>query len=404
MTRMKRILTVLTLAAVLVGNAIAAQQVYNPRGVLKNYQIGPSQRTQIEGGWESWLLNHQQWIRSLPRPLPTDIAESVLIQNVEVFVDGNGVFYTLRFDEDGNYTVESGLVGKKPERVISRAQIQDQVKQQMLDFSRKPTEPKAKPKLSSFSLGAIIEAGYSEEELKEARFDFSFRRNMVQAELNTACKGTGSADSCKETFEAASLAVLINDPDKGGAAEWTGRKAKEVSDDLVKLGGTQEQLMDVIKASTDNVKYIERTLPASARIDGPKEAAAVNLVKAAVNLTKVKPAATSKEDEFNQTAKNVLSTLNTVKSMNVVSVNNNIITPTVNSMHFIGSVSQTTNKMINLSTANSRNMADMFQLESRLKTTIEQYYVGIEMQATQNDAPTTVQQQQQNCNPQFQDC
>ena len=49
--------------------------------------------------------------------------------------------------------------------------------------------------------------------------------------------------------EAAANVVAVLDPNKGGAAEWTGRKAEEVSNDLVKLGGTQEQLMNVVQIS-----------------------------------------------------------------------------------------------------------------------------------------------------------
>jgi len=259
--------------------------------------------------------------------------------------------------------------------------------------------------------------------------DPPLRRDLFNDEIANSCEENKSPDECVETFEVAAAVVAVADPNKGGAAEWTGRKAKEVSDDLVKLGGTQEQLMDVIKTSTDNVKYIEQLLPASTRIDGPKEAAAVNLVKAAMNITELKPESNIENRNDLKTITNVVNTLETVQSLNVFSVNTHIIAPTLRPFKKPPAVTQneangtrtikTGDTLATVRAVRELNLPNMgrrtispSQISNFLQGMKQQVSNGQSSfaaekarQAKQNDAPTTVQQQQQqNCNPQFQDC
>jgi hypothetical protein len=269
-----------------------------------------------------------------------------------------------------------------------------------------------------------------------------FNRNMVKKDLDNACKRNGNAQNCTETFEAAAFVVAINDPNKGGAAEWTGRKAKEVSDDLVKLGGTQEQLMDVIKTSTDNVKYIEQSLPAGTRIDGPKEAAALNLVKTSLNLMKLKPATRTVIDDpagcgsagcFDPPE---IAAMSLVRRLGSPAINRLVIIPVMHKYEkqveqlgidsgldlrkSTGSVSRNTEtdsvvalQGIVAATSVAVQAATQGYEESKTKeanrqndapTTIQQVVPQVQVQQEQVVQQQQQQQQQQNCNPQFQDC
>ena len=288
---------------------------------------------------------------------------------------------------------------------------------------------------TNYTVDELETAGFTRSEVEEAMNDTPFTRNMVNKDLDNACKSHGSAQNCAETFEAAAIVVAVLDPSKGGAAEWTGRKAKEVSEDLVKLGGTQEQLVKVVQFATSNVKFIEQSLPSNTRIDGPKEAAAVNLVKAAIKVLKLDTTSNQDEDALLETATNLLSTLNTVESMGVVSVNNNIISPVGQAIpSSVPAKAITTDdgvsgsdfsdneaggiKVMVENNSFSQKVEAMTSLREKIGMIDHQvhknlisYQVEKAQQAKQNDAPTTVHQvelqlqiQQHNCNQLFQDC
>jgi hypothetical protein len=272
--------------------------------------------------------------------------------------------------------------------------------------------------------------------------DPPLRRDLFNDEIANSCEENKSPDECVETFEVAAAVVAVADPDKGGAAEWTGRKAKEVSDDLVKLGGTQEQLMDVIQTSTDNVNFIEKSLPASTRIDGPKEAAAVNLVKAAMNITELKPESNVENRNDLATAINFVNALNTVTVLDVRIINQKIDPARLrvkksdvelneeiarSNKEFRGAMINGTldtllaREVISLPNVGRKTPAPsqltnfLQDIKRQVSSGLTSYAAEKAQQAKQNDAPTTVQQvvpqvqvqqqqQQQNCNPQFQNC